>query len=82
MAKPKQKMIVTTEIGKDGNIAVDISFFPALPDLEAYKKMSEEKQGLVAIINQFAKNTQDFINRLSGERVPLKEPASANSQQG
>lgn len=83
MAKPKQKLIITTEIGEDGNIAVSLDFFPALPTMDHYRKMSVEKQGLVAIINQFAKNTQAFVNKLGGaDGVPLREAVSDTNSGG
>ncbi len=67
--KIEQKLILTTSIGKDGNLEIKLDFYPKMPTIEEYKNLPQAKQGVVAVINKFA-----TINKMA-----IKEMLELNS---
>lgn len=60
-----QKLILTASYDKYENIKIEIGFTPKMPDtMEEFNVLPEGKKGLVAIINQFAKQNQLIIKQL------------------
>lgn len=76
MAKTTQKMIVTATMQKDGNVKLDLDFFPPLPkSQEEYMQLPEARKATTAIINKMGLINQKVVDDLvnAGASVGLSE---------